>query len=34
MCLRPGVKAPDFEISAYFPDGHISNIKLFNYQGK
>jgi peroxiredoxin (alkyl hydroperoxide reductase subunit C) len=34
MCLRPGVKAPDFEIPAYFPDGQIGNIKLSDYKGK
>ncbi len=34
MCLRPGLKAPDFELQAYFPDGHIKQVKSSDYKGK
>lgn len=34
MCLRPGLKAPEFEIIAYFPDGQVNIVKLSDYKGK
>lgn len=34
MCLRPGIKAPEFEIQAYFPDGKVDRVSLSDYKGK
>lgn len=34
MCLRPGIKAPEFKIQAYFPDGQISFVSLSDYEEK
>lgn len=34
MCIRPGVKAPDFTAQASFPGGEIGTIKLSDYAGK
>ncbi len=33
MCLRPGMKAPEFEVQAYVK-GEVKNIKLSDYQGQ
>ncbi len=35
MCLRPGLKAPDFEANAYDPKtGELKTVKLSDYRGK
>lgn len=34
MNIRPGMKAPAFEVQAYFNDGQIKNVKLSDYNGK
>uniref|UniRef100_A0A832GN50 Thioredoxin peroxidase n=1 Tax=Caldimicrobium thiodismutans TaxID=1653476 RepID=A0A832GN50_9BACT len=34
ICIRPDVKAPDFEAQAHFPGGEMGPLKLFDCAGK